>query len=95
MKAQNINIQVFGMMDLLTGVFGDEAEQVLEDSKVYSNFTFGDCDYSLVSVESFIDSFTGEAFDALWNEIKVSLRIPGEDPILPEDVANLYVNLVG
>jgi len=33
MKAQNINIQVFGMMDLLTGVFGDEAEQVLEDSQ--------------------------------------------------------------
>ncbi len=93
MKAQNINIQVFGMMDLLTGVFGDEAEQVLEDSQVNGNFTYGDCDYSLVSVESFIDSFTGEAFDALWNEIKSSLGLEERDEIRPEDVGNLFVNL--
>ena len=33
MKAQNINIQVFGMMDLLTGVFGDEAEQWCEANR--------------------------------------------------------------
>ena len=95
MKVRNVNLQVFGMMDLMTAVFGDKAEGVLEDSRVYNNFTFGDCDYSLVTVESFIDSFEGEAFDALWDEVKVSLRIPGEDSILPEDVANLYVNLVG
>jgi len=29
------------------------------------------------------------------DEVKVSLRIPGDEEILPEDVANLYVNLVG
>lgn len=95
MKARNLNLQVFGMSELMTAVFGEKYEQVLEDSKVYGNFTFGDCEYSLISVESFIESFEGEAFNALWDEVKVSLRIPGEDSILPEDVANLYVNLVG
>jgi len=93
MKAQNINIQVFGMMDLLTGVFGDEAEQVLEDSQVNDNFTYGDCDYSLVNVESFIDSFSGEAFDALGNEIKSSIGLEEGDEIRPEDAGNLFVNL--
>jgi hypothetical protein len=29
------------------------------------------------------------------DEVKVSLRIPGDEEILPEDVANLYVDLVG
>jgi hypothetical protein len=95
MKASNLNLQVFGMSELMTAVFGEEYEQVLEDSKVYSNFTFGDCDYSLVSVEAFIESFEGEAFNALWDEVKVSLRIPEGDEILPEDVDNVYVNLVG
>ena len=95
MKARNLNLQVFGMSELMTAVFGEKYEQVLEDSKVYSNFTFGDCDYSLVSVEAFIESFEGEAFDALWDEVKVSLRIPGDDEILPEDVDNVYVDLVG
>ena len=88
MKARNLNLQVFGMSELMTAVFGEEYDRVLEDSKVYENFTFGDCDYSLVSVESFIESFEGEAFNALWNEVKASLGIS-------EDVANLYVNLVG
>ena len=95
MKVRNVNLQVFGMMDLMTATFGDKAESVLEDSKVYGNFTFGDCDYSLITIEAFIDSFSGEAFDALWDEVKVSLRISEGDEILPEDVDNLYVNLVG
>ena len=95
MKVRNVNLQVFGMMDLMTATFGDKAESVLEDSKVYRNFTFGDCDYSLITIEAFIDSFSGEAFDALWDEVKVSLRISEGDEILPEDVDNLYVNLVG
>lgn len=94
MKARNLNLQVFGMSELMTVVFGEEYDRVLEDSKVYENFTFGDCEYSLVSVESFIESFEGEAFNALWDEVKVSLRIPG-DEILPEDVDNVYVDLVG
>ena len=95
MKIRKLDLQVFGMMDLMTAVFGNKAEQVLEDSKVYSNFTFGDCDYSLITIEAFIESFEGEAFNDLWDEVKVSLRIPGDEEILPEDVANLYVNLVG
>jgi hypothetical protein len=95
MKARNLNLQVFGMMDLMTAAFGNKAEQVLEDSKVYSNFTFGDCDYSLITIEAFIESFEGEAFNDLWDEVKVSLRIPGDDEISSADVANLYVNLVG
>jgi hypothetical protein len=91
---RNVNLQVFGMMDLMTAAFGDKAESVLEDSMVYNNFTFGDCDYSLVTVEAFIDSFTGEAFDVLWDKVKNSLRISEGDEILPEDVGNLYVDLV-
>jgi hypothetical protein len=95
MKIRKVNLQVFGMMDLLTAVFGDKAEAVLEESTVFGNFTFGDCDYSLVTIEAFIDSFTGDAYDALWDEVKASLKLPAGDEILPEDVANLYVDLVG
>jgi hypothetical protein len=95
MKLRNVNLRVVGMMDLMTAVFGNKADDIVEDSKVYSSYTFGDCEYSLISIENFINCFSDKEAVELWNEVKVSLRIPGDEDILPEDVANVYVDLVG
>jgi hypothetical protein len=53
--------------------------------------SFGDADYTLLKLTTFLDYLEFEKSSIIWDALKDALKITGD--ILPSDVEDIYVNL--